>query len=102
MAGCDRGTVTAGEAGRAAPGGSARLRLGPDLDGPTLRFRHRGGPIGAPLDAAVLSGEHAGDVQHGQIRGRGFTGAFLGLWSWDLTGGGLPAGFDGAAYRTRP
>jgi xylan 1,4-beta-xylosidase len=29
-------------------------------------------------------------------------GAFVGLWAWDLTGGGLPADFDEAAYRSVP
>ena len=30
----------------------------------------------------------------------GFTGAFVGLWAWDLTGGGLAADFDEATYGT--
>ncbi|MFD7691307.1 hypothetical protein [Streptomyces sp. NPDC059781] len=33
------------------------------------------------------------------MRALGFTGAFVGLWAWDLTGGGLPADFDEATWR---
>jgi xylan 1,4-beta-xylosidase len=31
----------------------------------------------------------------------GFTGAFVGLWTWDLTGHGLPADYDETTFRTR-
>jgi xylan 1,4-beta-xylosidase len=104
VAGCDRGTVTVDEAGRRSLGGTERSRLGLDLDGPVLRFRYDAGggwrPLGPPLDATVLSDEHAEEIEDGQIRSLGFTGAFVGLWTWDLTGGGLPADFADAAYRT--
>ncbi|MFJ8716328.1 hypothetical protein ACIRD9_24620 [Streptomyces violaceus] len=38
-------------------------------------------------------------VEDGQIRALGFTGAFAGLWAWDLTGGGHHADFDEVRYR---
>lgn len=102
-AGSDRGVVTLDEAGQVPLGDTARLRLGFDVDGPRLRFRYDAGtgwrPLGGALDATVLSDEHAEDVEDGLIRGLGFTGAFAGLWTWDLTGGGLPADFDEATYR---
>jgi xylan 1,4-beta-xylosidase len=50
----------------------------------------------------VLSDEHAEHIEDGQIRALGFTGAFVGLWAWDLSGGGLPADFDDATYRAIP
>jgi xylan 1,4-beta-xylosidase len=84
--------------------GTVRLRLGLDLDGARLRFRYNdsGGEdwqaIGADLDATVLSDEHAEDLVGGQIRSLGFTGAFLGLWAWDLDGHGHPVDFDEACY----
>ncbi|MEZ3182707.1 hypothetical protein KYY02_29825 [Streptomyces pimonensis] len=56
-------------------------------------------PVGPPLDATVLSDEHAEEFEDGRIRALGLTGAFAGLWAWDLTGGGLPADFDEAAWR---
>ncbi|WP_175607754.1 family 43 glycosylhydrolase [Peterkaempfera bronchialis] len=100
----DRGLVTVDEAGQEPLGAAARLRLGLDLDGPVLRFRCDTGTgwrsFGPPLDATVLSDEHAEEIEDGRIRTMGFTGAFVGLWAWDLTGGGHPADFDDAAYRT--
>lgn len=105
-AACDRGAVTVDEAGQEPLGGTVRMRLGLDLDGPVLRFRYDTGPgwrpFGPSLDATVLSDEHAEEIEDGQIRSLGFTGAFAGLWAWDLTGGGLSADFDEAAYRTVP
>jgi xylan 1,4-beta-xylosidase len=105
-AACDRGAVTVDEPGQEHLRGTARLRLGLDIDGPILRFRYDTGtgwhPFGPPLDATVLSDEHAEEMEGGQIRTLGFTGAFVGLWAWDLTGDGLPADFDEATYRTAP
>ncbi|SDC55192.1 family 43 glycosylhydrolase [Streptomyces prasinopilosus] len=102
VAGCDRGVLSVDEAGGTPLDGTRRLRLGLDLRGPVLRFRHATDdvrrPIGPPLDATVLSDEHAEEFENGQIRSLGFTGAFVGLWSWDLTGGGLPADFDEATW----
>jgi len=103
LAACDRGVVTADELGQERLGGIERLRLGLDIDGPELRFRRETGtgwrPFGPSLDATVLSDEHAEEIAGGQIRALGFTGAFVGLWAWDLTGGGLAADFDDATYR---
>ncbi|MFC8101546.1 family 43 glycosylhydrolase [Streptomyces sp. NPDC057363] len=102
VAGCDRGVLSVDEAGGVPLGEVRRLRLGLDLRGPDLRFRYAadGGwnPVGPLLDATVLSDEHAEVFESGQIRSLGFTGAFVGMWAWDLTGGGLPADFDEAAW----
>jgi xylan 1,4-beta-xylosidase len=46
-----------------------------------------------PVDAAILSDEHAGGAGTWA-----FTGAFFGLWVHDYTGGGLPAYFSDATY----
>ncbi|SFF28866.1 family 43 glycosylhydrolase [Streptomyces mirabilis] len=100
----DRGELTVDEAGGEPVGDTTRLRLGLDLDGSALRFRYDTGPgwrpLGPTLDATVLSDEHAEEMEGDRIRALGFTGAFVGLWAWDLTGGGLPADFDEATYRT--
>jgi xylan 1,4-beta-xylosidase len=106
VAACDRGVVTVDGPGQEHLGGTTRLGLGLDVNGPVLRFRSDTGtgwrPFGRPLDATVLSGEHAEEMEGGQIRALGFTGAFVGLWAWDLAGGCLPADFDEATYRTAP
>lgn len=96
----DRGRMTLDEFDAAVP---ARLRLGVDLaDDAKLTFRYDAGdgwqPIGPAYDATVLSDEHAEVFDDGAIRALGFTGAFVGLWVWDLTGGGHPADFDDAGY----
>jgi xylan 1,4-beta-xylosidase len=100
----DRGELTVDEAGGELLGDTTRLRLGLDLDESALRFRYDTGPgwrpLGPTLDATVLSDEHAEEMEGDRIRALGFTGAFVGLWAWDLTGGGLPADFDEATYRT--
>ncbi len=119
VAGSDRGVLFVDEDGQyvveGGDGGPARLELGLDLDGARLRFRYRDGgagdtadpaddgwrPIGGDYDATVLSDEHAEDMVNGQIRSLGFTGAFLGLWAWDLNGHGYAADFDEARYRVR-
>jgi xylan 1,4-beta-xylosidase len=84
----------------------APLRLGLDLDGAVLRFRRDTGtgwrPLGPPLDATVLSDEHAEEMEAGGIRALGFTGAFVGLWVWDLSGGARAADFDEAVHRALP
>ncbi|MEV6759698.1 family 43 glycosylhydrolase [Streptomyces sp. NPDC051105] len=104
-ASCDRGALSVDEAGQESLGDTARLRLGLDIDGAALRFRFDTGPgwrpIGPTLDATVLSDEHAEDIEGGQIRAMGFTGAFTGLWAWDLTGRGLPADFDETTFRVK-
>ncbi|MFC9850871.1 family 43 glycosylhydrolase [Streptomyces prasinus] len=102
VAGCDRGVLSVDETGGTPLGGTRRLRLGLDLRGPVLRFRYATDgvwcPVGPSLDATVLSDEHAEEFENGQIRSLGFTGAFVGLWAWDLTGGGLSADFDEATW----
>lgn len=112
VAGSDRGVVSVDEAGQRVLGrepgeDGVRVRIGVDFDGAVLRFRYLeedGGwrPIGPELDATVLSDEHAEDVVDGQVRSLGFTGAFVGLWAWDLDGHGHPADFDEACYTKRP
>ena len=107
VASCDHGVVTLDEAGQVPldQDGADGLLLGLDLDGDRLQFRYATGAgwsaVGPVLDATVLSDEHAEEVHDGQTSALGFTGAFVGLWVWDLTGGGLPAEFGDLAYRTR-
>lgn len=110
VAGSDRGRLALDEAGQHVFGEtesypSLRLRLGLDLDGAALGFRYDSGdgwrPFGARYDATVLSDEHAEVFEDGGgIRSLGFTGTFLGLWAWDLAGGGHPADFGEAVYRS--
>ncbi|MEU0236154.1 family 43 glycosylhydrolase [Nocardiopsis sp. NPDC006198] len=106
VAACDRGRVTLEGTEVLAPGTGGRTRLGVDVDGPRLRFRRDIGggwnPLGPWLDATVLSDEHAQEIEDGGLRTMGFTGAFVGLWVWDLGGQGLHADFDEATYRLRP
>ncbi|MGC0333745.1 beta-xylosidase [Streptomyces sp. SAI-170] len=106
VASCDRGVLSVDEAGQVPLGDLTRLRLGLETDGAELRFHHDAGagrrPIGPVLDATVLSDEHAEEIEDGRIRSLGFTGAFVGLWAWDLTGQGRYADFDEAEYRTLP
>jgi xylan 1,4-beta-xylosidase len=103
VASCDQGVLSVDETGQAQLGDTTRLRLGLDFEGADLRFRYDAGrgwePFGPALDATVLSDEHAEHIEDGQIRTLGFTGAFVGLWAWDLTGGGHHADFDEVRYR---
>lgn len=100
VATCDRGVVTVHSP--AVPAADGGLRLGVDIDGGELRFRYASAgdwqEIGPTLDATILSDEHATQVEGGQILGLGFTGAFVGMWVWDLNGHGHPAEFADAAY----
>lgn len=100
LATCDHGEVLVHAA--EAPLVGDRVRLGLDLDGADLRFRYDVGDgwqtIGPGLDATILSDEHAVESASGQVRALGFTGAFVGLWVWDLTGHGHHADFDDATY----
>jgi xylan 1,4-beta-xylosidase len=95
----DRGRLALDEFDVAAP---SRLRLGLEVTDAKLTFRFDPGdgwrPLGPAYDATVLSDEHAQVVEDGAIRSLGFTGTFLGLWAWDLSGAGHPADFDDAAY----
>jgi xylan 1,4-beta-xylosidase len=95
----DRGRLALDEFDAAAP---SRLRLGLDLADAQLTFRYDPGDgwrrIGPAYDATVLSDEHAEVIEDGAIRSLGFTGTFLGLWAWDLSGGDQPADFADAIY----
>lgn len=108
-AGCDRGLLTTDETARLPlPATTARLRLGLDIDGAALTFRYDLGrgqgwqPFGPRCDATVLSDENAQHIADGQIHTLGFTGAFAGLWTWDLAGDAPPADFDDTVYRAAP
>jgi xylan 1,4-beta-xylosidase len=65
------------------------VRLGVDCDGRLLRFRFTAGGegdwqgIGEPQDASVLSDEYV--EMHDEVRAFGFTGAHVGLCSYDIT-----------------
>ncbi|MDI1462656.1 family 43 glycosylhydrolase [Catellatospora sp. KI3] len=100
----DRGVLTVHPAVAAPAAGPVHLGL--DIRDGELSFRFGGPdgwrPFGEPLDATVLSDEHAVEFDGDQLGALGFTGAFVGLWVWDLTGRGHPADFDHAAYRTHP
>ncbi|MEV6303325.1 glycoside hydrolase family 43 protein [Actinoplanes sp. NPDC051861] len=94
----DRGRVTL--IAPAVPvSGPTRLRF--DLDGDAL-LASCGDVEWGPFDAGVLSDEHAREFDGNGPRTWGFTGAFFGLWSQDLTGGGLPATFSAATYKPQP
>jgi xylan 1,4-beta-xylosidase len=53
-------------------------------------------PIGPVLDASVVSDE-AGRGEHGS-----FTGAFVGMAAFDISGSGRPADFDRFSYEAEP
>ncbi len=73
------------------------IELAVDVTGATLRFYWRGAgewrPAGPPLDAGVLSDE-GGRGEHGS-----FTGTFVGMLAFDISGRACPADFTGFAYR---
>jgi xylan 1,4-beta-xylosidase len=98
----DRGVLTVH--GLPAASLAQPMRLGLDIDGAELAFRFHTGSrwqaFGPILDATILSDEHAVELDADEIRVLGFTGAFVGMWVWDLTGHGHHADFDDAAYRT--
>ncbi|WP_051367199.1 family 43 glycosylhydrolase [Hamadaea tsunoensis] len=102
VATCDRGEVRVHPAGVPLPDGP--VRVGFDLDHGDLTFRYDTGDgwrrCGPVLDPLILSDEHATEITGADVRTLAFTGAFAGLWVWDLTGGGHPADFADAAYRT--
>ncbi|GHJ48177.1 xylan 1,4-beta-xylosidase [Catellatospora sp. TT07R-123] len=101
----DRGVLTVHPPTAALPGAEP-VRLGLDLRDGELSFRFRDGdrwrPFGARLDATVLSDEHAVEFDGDAIGTLGFTGAFVGLWVWDLNGRGHPADFTATAYEVHP
>ncbi|MCO5732725.1 glycoside hydrolase family 43 protein [Rhizobium sp. SSA_523] len=85
------------ESGIALPEGPVHLAL--EVHDNELQFfwRHREDlpwqAIGPVLDAGVISDE-GGRGEHGS-----FTGAFVGMVAFDITGGGCPADFAHFAYR---
>lgn len=70
--------------------------LAVEVRGPTQRFLWRSGgdwqPVGPALDASVISDE-GGRGEHGS-----FTGAFVGLLAFDISGRATPADFTGFRY----
>jgi xylan 1,4-beta-xylosidase len=99
---CDQGELTVHPDELHAPG---TVQFGLDLDGAALTCRVDAGDgwraLGPTLDVTILSDEHAVEFDGDRIRSMGFTGAFVGVWVWDLTGGGLPADVDRATYLVR-
>ncbi|MFI0943763.1 glycoside hydrolase family 43 protein [Streptomyces sp. NPDC021020] len=100
---CDDGERVVGPQ---LPLGSGPVELRVTLELPEARFDYRlpGGswtPLGAPLDATILSDEYAGEKQDtdGRAASPAFTGAFLGLWVQDIGADGGYADFDYAEYR---
>ncbi|MFI6483614.1 glycoside hydrolase family 43 protein [Nonomuraea sp. NPDC050663] len=89
----DRGDIST-PAGAPVPlPGAGLVHLRAELDGAELRFSHSADgqawtTLPAVLDAGILSDDYATEG-----REWGFTGAFLGVWAIDLTGGGAPADF---------
>jgi xylan 1,4-beta-xylosidase len=79
--------------------GDGPVRLAADVDGAKLQFfwRTEGEwmPLGPELDASLISDE-AGRGEHGS-----FTGAFVGMAAFDVSGGGMPADFDWFEYQRR-
>ena len=80
----------------AAAGGP--IRLAASVNGAGLQFQYALGPgpwldIGPVLDASLLSDE-AGGGEH-----RSFTGAFVGVFAFDTSGGAVPADFSHFRYR---
>lgn len=74
------------------------IELGVDADEERIRFRWRepGGtwrPFGPDYDPAKLSDDYAEPL--------GFTGTFVGVAAYDLSGGGKAAEFDYVRYRER-
>jgi xylan 1,4-beta-xylosidase len=79
------------------PDGAVDLAVA--VDGVTQQFFWRAGgewtPAGPPLDASVISDE-GGRGEHGS-----FTGAFVGMAAFDISGAGRPADFDRFSYEAK-
>jgi xylan 1,4-beta-xylosidase len=75
------------------------VELAMDVDGAALKFRWRTvedwRPVGPVLDASLISDE-AGRGEHGS-----FTGAFVGMVAFDISGAARPADFDRFSYEAR-
>jgi xylan 1,4-beta-xylosidase len=105
LATSDRGVLTVHDTPPIELAASRPVRLGIAFDGPELTFRYDTGggwhAFGPTVDATILSDEHAVEFDDGRIRALGFTGAFAGMWVWDLTGHRHHADFDDATYTRR-
>ncbi len=80
--------------------GSGPVGLAAEVDGAVLQFSYRAGgggwrDIGPVLDASLISDE-AGRGEHGS-----FTGAFVGMVAFDISGTARPADFSYFEYRRR-
>lgn len=75
------------------------VELAADVDGAKLQFRAKAGPdwqpVGPVLDASVISDE-GGRGEHAS-----FTGAFIGMMAFDVSGAALPADFHHFNYLPR-
>ena len=81
--------------------GDGPIRLGVSVNGAALQFQFalpgsNWRDIGPVLDASLLSDE-AGPGEH-----RNFTGAFVGMFAFDVSGAALPADFAGFSYSGEP
>ena len=84
-----------------ALGGEGTVRLAVSVDHAELRFAYApdGGDwrdVGPVLDASIVSDE-AGVGEH-----RSFTGAFIGMFAFDTSGGAIGADFRHFDYEGRP
>jgi xylan 1,4-beta-xylosidase len=84
----------------AIPLAEGPLELASEVDGAALRFFYRQGlewkQVGGALDASVVSDEGGSRGEHGS-----FTGAFIGVMAFDVTGQGRHADFDWFSYEPR-
>jgi xylan 1,4-beta-xylosidase len=75
------------------------VELAADVDGARLQFLVKNAfgwqAVGPVLDASVISDE-GGRGEHGS-----FTGAFIGMMAFDVSGGALPADFSRFSYAPR-
>lgn len=73
------------------------LELAADVDGTVLRFfvklEGEWVAVSGALDASLVSDEGGARGEHGS-----FTGAFIGMMAFDITGAGKPADFDWFSY----
>jgi xylan 1,4-beta-xylosidase len=76
------------------------LELAADIDGAVLRFLYRQGgewkQAGGALDASTVSDEGGSRGEHGS-----FTGAFIGMMAFDITGQARHADFDWFSHTPR-
>ena len=79
--------------------GAEPVRLAVSVDGAALQFSYaqegERGNVGPVLDASILSDE-AGGGEH-----RSFTGAFVGMFAFDVSGAAIPADFKHFEYEAR-